>query len=118
MTVLGELEKAGAETVVLDLSLFPERLRLEIQYNGTHHDAVMTLTDNTRVPLSDCGAVWWRRPQPFRIPLEVQQLNHRSFAYNEAMETFAGLWQVLDAFWVNHPTRDDVAHRKVFQLRT
>jgi glutathione synthase/RimK-type ligase-like ATP-grasp enzyme len=32
-------------------------------------------------------------------------------------EALAGLWHALDAFWVNDPARDHVAHRKVLQLR-
>ncbi len=33
------------------------------------------------------------------------------------MEALYGLWHALDAFWVNDPGRDHVAHRKAFQLR-
>jgi glutathione synthase/RimK-type ligase-like ATP-grasp enzyme len=39
------------------------------------------------------------------------------FAMNEAQEALSGLWYALDAFWVNDPARDLVAHRKAFQLR-
>jgi glutathione synthase/RimK-type ligase-like ATP-grasp enzyme len=27
------------------------------------------------------------------------------------------MWQALDAVWVNHPSKDEVAHRKAYQLK-
>ncbi len=38
------------------------------------------------------------------------------FAANEANEALSGIWHSLDAFWVNDPGRDQIAHRKAFQL--
>lgn len=38
------------------------------------------------------------------------------FAATEAQEALAGMWHSLDAFWVNDPARDQVAHRKAYQL--
>ena len=42
---------------------------------------------------------------------------HRGFALGEAREVFGGLWGLLNAAWVNEPQRDDLAHRKSYQLR-
>ena len=39
------------------------------------------------------------------------------FTANEWNEAINGLWQLLDARWMNDPTRDDAASRKARQLR-
>jgi glutathione synthase/RimK-type ligase-like ATP-grasp enzyme len=39
------------------------------------------------------------------------------FAANEAQEALSGLWYAMDAYWVNEPARDLVAHRKALQLK-
>jgi glutathione synthase/RimK-type ligase-like ATP-grasp enzyme len=69
------------------------------------------------INLADVRAVWYRRPQPFGIAPYLTRPSHRAFAYNEAHEAVAGLWQTLDVFWMNHPTRDEVAARKAYQLK-
>jgi glutathione synthase/RimK-type ligase-like ATP-grasp enzyme len=67
--------------------------------------------------LSEFGAVWWRRPQQPEVSNDITDLTNRQFATNECAEALGGLWHALDAFWVNDPAKDHVAHRKVMQLR-
>ena len=74
-------------------------------------------TDGRLIRLDAVDAVWWRRPQTFGLDDRVTRSSHRSFALNEAYEAFAGLWQALNVFWINHPTRDEIAARKALQLR-
>jgi glutathione synthase/RimK-type ligase-like ATP-grasp enzyme len=67
--------------------------------------------------LADCHVVWWRRPQPYAIDPAILDPQNRNFAMVEAHSAFSGLWLTLEAFWINHPTRDDEAARKVYQLK-
>lgn len=115
--VLKELGRLGAAATLLDLSEFPQKMGLALRYESAqarnfnlHHSSQGTLS------LDDCRVVWWRRPQPFTLHPELRQAEYLSFSYTESQEAFSGLWQTLDAFWVNHPTRDEVAARKAFQL--
>ena len=39
------------------------------------------------------------------------------FAFNECHEAVAGLWHSLDCHWMNNPARDDIGHRKAYQLK-
>jgi glutathione synthase/RimK-type ligase-like ATP-grasp enzyme len=48
---------------------------------------------------------------------ELTDRFYRSFAYTEWHATIAGLWLALDAFWVNHPMRNEEAARKPYQLK-
>lgn len=116
--VQAELQRIGAEAAVLDLSEFPRQMLLEARYDGADRTAFgLRLQDGTRLDLRTCGSIWWRRPQAFSIHPEIQDPVYQAFAFSEATEAFQGLWQALDVFWVNHPTRDGNAHRKVYQLQ-
>ena len=69
-----------------------------------------------RIDLSTVGAVWWRRPQPFMLPRAMIDPTHRQLAISEANTAFRGLYQSLDAFWVNEPGKDAAAAHKPWQL--
>jgi glutathione synthase/RimK-type ligase-like ATP-grasp enzyme len=43
--------------------------------------------------------------------------SHRLFAANEAHEALTGLWQSMDAKWINDPSFDLIAQRKAYQLK-
>jgi glutathione synthase/RimK-type ligase-like ATP-grasp enzyme len=104
--------------MLLDLSQFPQHMQLSIGY-GTESSPRFTLTlpDGRLLNLQDCHVVWWRRPQPFVLHPALTQPTHRQFALGESHEAFTGMWQALDAVWVNHPSKDEVAHRKAYQLK-
>ena len=61
--------------------------------------------------------MWWRRPQPFVLDEAITDAHDRGFARGECAAMVAGLWQCLDAEWVNDPDRDEAASRKMWQLR-
>lgn len=116
--VLEHLDRLGAQATVLDLSRFPRELQLSLWYcqNG-QRDFRLALPGGEELSLSHCRVAWWRRPQPIELHPEIVSPSHRTFAYNECFETLAGLWPTLDAFWINQPTRDEIASHKVYQLR-
>jgi hypothetical protein len=112
------LQARGKQPAMLDLSRFPALAQIELGY-GMRRRGAMWLRDQAwgDIDLGQCRAAWWRRPQPFAIPPEVTDQTHRAFAASEAREVFGGLWRLMDAVWVNDPQRDDLAHRKSYQLR-
>jgi glutathione synthase/RimK-type ligase-like ATP-grasp enzyme len=115
--VATELSRLGVEHHLLDLAEFPENVGLVLRYtNEASPVALLRAVGGVDIDLASVGAVWYRRPQPFVIPDSLNRPSHRTFAYNESHEAIAGLWQMLDVFWMNHPTRDEVAARKAYQL--
>lgn len=117
-TVRDALARIGALATLLDLSRFPERMQLSINYRHPDpSDHRLTVDGDAELRLADCGVVWWRRPQSFQVHPEITDPAYQAFALSEAQEAFTGLWLSLDAFWVNHPTRDQVAAHKVYQLK-
>lgn len=115
--VMAELNELGLAPWLQDLSEFPLAAALSLHYGGERsgarwfRDARRQRWDLTRV-----RAVWWRRPQPFQLDPALTDPQHRLFAANECREVLSGLWQTLDAFWINDPVRDDTGHRKTYQL--
>jgi glutathione synthase/RimK-type ligase-like ATP-grasp enzyme len=115
--VIEQLRLRGGEFYLLDLSSFPQQAQLSLNFIGDPERQYHTLTAQNQVlELSDSTVIWWRRPQPFIIHPEIDGGEDRNFAYTECDAAFSGLWLALDAFWINHPTLDEEAARKVYQL--
>jgi len=116
--VLAGLARVGARATLLDLSHFPARAQLSISYkpSGEQDFRVRDGSDG-ELALAQCRTIWWRRPQPFQLHAEITNSAYRAFALSESHEAFAGLWLAVDAFWVNHPLRDQAAAHKVYQLK-
>lgn len=117
--VLDELRRQGAPAELLNLARFPVETRLTVALaDGAAAPPRRTLTvDGRPLDLDEVRVIWWRRPQPFELDPAVSGRDDRQFAYGECHCAFAGLWLTLDrAFWINHPTRDDEAARKLHQL--
>jgi len=116
--VLQQISLRGGSGRLLDLSEFPQKAEVSVSYSGdesrfTYRDLCVY---GPELDLSECRVIWWRRPQQFRLHDELQEPGDRNFAYSEIYSTFSGLWLSLDAHWINHPTRDEEAARKIYQL--
>lgn len=103
--------------LLLNLSELPNRATLSIEYDRSGRPRIdYVRTGGQSFPLHEVRTVWWRRPQvPDLSSVTDPQIN--LFTANEWNEAINGLWQLLDARWMNDPTRDDAASRKARQLR-
>ncbi len=116
--VMVELSRRGAEARLLDLSRFPLQLGLSMNYESSGGGRRFVFgCDDGGLNLDDCGAIWWRRPQQPSVAAAVARAEHQHFALSESHEALQGLWQCVDAFWINQPARDVVANRKAYQLQ-
>jgi hypothetical protein len=116
-SVMVELSRRGVATRLLDLSRFPLQLCLSMNYDGPGGNRFVFGCDKDGLNLNDCGAIWWRRPQPPSVEGAVGRAAHQQFALSESHEALQGLWQSVDTFWINEPARDMVANRKAYQLQ-
>jgi glutathione synthase/RimK-type ligase-like ATP-grasp enzyme len=114
--VIGLLEQAGHQVVLFDLSDLPDRATMTIDYSEPTRPRAEYHRGGTRLDLTSAGSVWWRRPQ-MAEPRSITDPDTYFFATNEWGEAVNGLWQVLDAAWMNPPAYDEVAGRKALQLR-
>jgi glutathione synthase/RimK-type ligase-like ATP-grasp enzyme len=80
-------------------------------------DLFLDHPDGTRIALNEVGAVWYRRIRAFTIDPAITDETGRTFAWSETNEAMQGVWYAMDCFWMNPPVADEVALRKVTQLR-
>jgi glutathione synthase/RimK-type ligase-like ATP-grasp enzyme len=113
--VLAALSRRGCPTTLLDLAEFPQRWASEFEV-GPARESWLLSHGNHRLELEDVSTVWWRRPEPFQPAPELTDPAHRARAFRQCEQAMAGMWQALDATWVNDPTREAVADRKLYQL--
>ena len=114
--VLAELGDLGTQAVVLDLGAFPQRATVTFDYEADVPGITYTHDGREPLDLNAFGAVWWRRPQYVDMS-HVDDDAGRLFSEGEWDEALAGLWPMLDAYWVNEPHTDRRASRKAWQLK-
>lgn len=113
--VMSALAALGAHTELIDLSEFPTQLALSLAFENGRRRFQLRRRGGGVLDLDSIEAVWWRRPQPFRPPEGMDQAS-RQLAFSESNTAFQGLYQALDAFWINEPARDAAAAHKPYQL--
>ncbi len=106
-----------SEHVLVDVAWFPSRMQLNAYAGSTMDDLFLDLPDRRRIALNEVGAVWYRRIRPLGIDSALTDETARLFAWSEANEALLGAWYAMDCFWMNPPTADEMALRKVYQLR-
>jgi hypothetical protein len=115
--VLAALAKKGGAATLLDLACFPVQFKLTVGFEAEGGPAVRFDLPEQSLDLAGRHVVWWRRPQPLGLHAELRGQQHQQFALSEAHSALSGLWQLLDAYWINQPTRDEVASCKLYQLQ-
>lgn len=115
--VLDLLRGKGRDPLLLDISDLPSRATLTLDYsNGKERRLEYKTEGRGAFHLQHAKAVWWRRPQAPALS-GVSDPDVHAFTHNEWQEALNGLWQLIDAPWMNPPARDEVAARKALQLR-
>ncbi|BCH29760.1 hypothetical protein MesoLjLc_16900 [Mesorhizobium sp. L-8-10] len=111
------IEHLTVDHAVVDVSWFPERMRLNAYAGAVENGHFFDLPDGRRVALDKVGAVWYRRIRNMTVAPEVTEGTARLFAWSESNEALLGVWYAMRCFWMNPPTADEMALRKVHQLR-
>lgn len=114
--VMAALTAQGASVDLLDLTEFPAQLALTMAFEDGARRFQLRRTGGGSLDLDSIGAVWWRRPQGYGVPQNFAEPVHRQYALCEADTAFQGLYQSMQALWVNEPARDIVAGHKPYQL--
>jgi glutathione synthase/RimK-type ligase-like ATP-grasp enzyme len=113
--VMSVLAARGAHAELVDLSEFPTRLALSLAFEDGRRRFQLRRLGGAALDLDSVVSVWWRRPQPFSPPAGMTRAGF-SLSMTESRTAFQGLYQSLDAFWINEPARDAVASHKAYQL--
>ncbi len=111
------VEHLRSPWTLVDTAWFPSSLGLDACIDSRGSSLRFTLTDGTEIDLDRVGAVWYRRISPIGLHEELTDPTGRLFAWSESNEALLGAWYTLPAFWMNAPLADEVAQRKIHQLR-
>lgn len=106
-----------ASHVVVDVGWFPARLGLTTWAGDGGTRMQLTHPSGELIDLGEVGAVWYRRIRPFELHGDLTDPTSRLFAWSESNEALLGVWYTLPCFWMNPPLGDEVAQRKIHQLR-
>lgn len=114
--IIPELRKRNIPFMRFNTEDFPLKSGLTILFEGSFREANLTLPLQANTQAQEITAVWYRRPAAFEFPSEFSPAAH-IFAEKETRATIAGLWQILNCLWVNHPERNRLAEIKINQLK-
>lgn len=116
-TVAWELERLGAEPLILDLADYPLSWKLSLLRDGESHPSfALTLPGGRCLADADLAGVWWRRAAHFVIPEDVEDDRHRSFCYDECRSIVEGWIFGLGARVMNPLANERLAGNKPQQL--
>ena len=110
-------EHLRSDFEIVDTAWFPSKMKMHAYAGKDLDEMFLDLPSGRRIPLNDVGAVWNRRIKQFILDDELSDEIGRLFAWSECTEALQGLWHSMDCYWMNSPTADDVALRKVVQHR-
>lgn len=114
--VMLELTARGTPVELLDLADFPGKLTLTLEFGNGRRRFHLRRPGQGELDLETIRAVWWRRPSTFNLPTTLRDPAHRRLALSEATTAFHGLFEAMDALWINPPARDASAGHKPYQL--
>jgi glutathione synthase/RimK-type ligase-like ATP-grasp enzyme len=115
--VIDWLRERQAPVALFDVSDLPAKATITVDYADPCRPHVELHRDGEPpLDLRQVDAVWWRRPQVADLSA-VTDVAARQFAANEWNEAIHGLWQLVEARWMNPPGIDEIASRKAYQLR-
>jgi len=97
------------------LFVFGGKLCLTITERDGWKGQVSLFSKTHNVDLRELSAVWWRRPGKFGLPRRMSESSDE-FICSEFQHALAGLWSVVDCFWMSHPEAIQSASYKFEQL--
>ena len=110
-------EKLNRPSVQLDLGTFPARSSLVARLDDEQDLLALRAHDGSMLDLQTIGAVWCRRISPLGLDSSLTEQTAQLFAWSEANEALRGVAYGLGCYWMNTPLADEVAQRKIHQLR-
>ncbi|MCY4578109.1 MAG: ATP-dependent carboxylate-amine ligase [Chloroflexi bacterium] len=109
------LIRRGVNVVRFDPGDFPQGSTISMRGNEFRWQYILSAQEHV-VDLQQVSSVWLRRPTKWQPP-ESYELGIGNFIGAERNHAIEGLWEILPALWVNHPTLDRLAGLKPYQLQ-
>lgn len=100
--VTAELDGRGVAWFRFDTAEFPQRMALTAALDGSRSWTGRISTARGELALDEVGAVFYRRPRAFELPVEMSEPERR-FARAQARVGLGGILASLEARWMSHP---------------
>ncbi len=113
--VIVELRQMGYQPVRLHPADFPVSASATLEFDQHHWSGELSHSKGP-IDLDAIKSIWWRRPEPHVIAADLPQ-KERDFALRETGHAFAGLWSILDCYWMSVPFLIRLASNKIEQLQ-
>jgi glutathione synthase/RimK-type ligase-like ATP-grasp enzyme len=113
--VMIELRKMGHQPVRLHPAQFPTVVSVTLAFDQQGWSGALALPKGI-LDLADIQSIWWRRPKSHVFAADLSP-KEREFARLETEHTFAGLWSILDCYWMSFPPFIRRASNKIEQLQ-
>lgn len=110
-----ELQRRQVRYARVNTEDIPTQLRMTYDPTGRHENPVLESAFQC-VSLEEVRSVWYRRPCPPSVSLDIPVAAERSLAEAETAAAIEGLWHVLDCYWVSRPVALREAESKPLQL--
>lgn len=96
---------------------YPSKASISFLMNSDQHSGHIVLPGNTRIELSDVGAVWYRKPDEPQVAGGIDD-SVKQYAYDESRQALYGLYARLSrCFWISPLESLKHASNKPHQLR-
>lgn len=114
--VIDTLKKRKMEFVRFNTEDFP--INIELTFDSESEDLnIHCLDSGQRIRTSEVKSVWYRRPESCKIDESVNDEAFRQFAYQESSAVIQGVYNSINALWINHPLNIKKARSKIYQLK-
>ena len=95
---------------------FPQKMKLSTYMLRDQTKSIIETPDAT-ISCENIKSVWFRRPRkPVPAP-NISDKKSLDYIEMECDHAIYGFWQTLDCLWVNPPSQNRVAHKKIYQLQ-
>lgn len=113
--VLPRLAALGREVVALDLSDFPSRAGMTLEWRAADAPCYMVQREAGSIDLASARVGWWRRVRPHMLDAAITDPSLRAFALSETGQAVTGMLDALPCKWINNRSADEAAHHKPLQ---
>jgi len=118
VSVTKKLTERGVPYYLFDTSAYPKNIQLSFELEKQLKSiSLYDMLMEKSIDLTNMKVAWWRRPLPIIIDEQIKDFDAIQFTCSECIAALSGVWDSMNAYWINNPVLDEAASKKLFQLK-
>lgn len=113
--LINKMRTQGRPFLRFNTENFPTNATINLLISNQSSSGNIKLSSNKKYLHEEITSVWYRRPSRPKLPASYD-LATQQFVEGETIDVLNGLWELIEATWVNHPKHNKQANNKVRQL--